>query len=136
MSSRTLTGTDRSSNAVLVVQSLVDVVINIFSETRIHTPASPIVVMGTPPARGRTEVHGCPPKHREGFFSETGLPVYLSAGNQFPRRPFFHTMKAAGWSLEATVVDRDLTVTQVNNCEHLERQVGLDKQFTKSRKQL
>src|SRR5829696_9927486 len=96
MPSRTPTGTDRSSSTVLVAESLVDAVINIFSETRIHTPASPIVVMGTPPARGRTEVHGCPPKHREGFFSETGLPVYLSAGNQFPRRASFSTTKGRG----------------------------------------
>jgi hypothetical protein len=28
--------------------------------------------------------------------------------------------KAAGWSLEVTVFDRDLTVTQVNNCEQPE----------------
>src|SRR5829696_6674697 len=34
-----------------------------------------------------------------------------------------------GWSLEVTVVDRDLTVTQVNNCKHLERKVGLDKRI-------
>jgi hypothetical protein len=27
--------------------------------------------------------------------------------------------KAAGWSLEATIVDRDLTVTQLNNCKHI-----------------
>src|SRR5215208_7729176 len=96
MCSRTPTGTDRSSSVVLVAESLVDAVIDIFSETRIHTPASPIVVMGIPSARERTEAHGCPPKHREGFFSETGLPVYLSAGNQFPRKPFFSTTKGGG----------------------------------------
>ena len=44
--------------------------------------------------------------------------------------------KAAGWSLEATVVDRGLTVTQVNNCKHLQRQVGLDKRFLNSQTQL
>ena len=44
--------------------------------------------------------------------------------------------KAAGWYLEARVVDRDLTVTQVNNCKHLERKVGLGKQFLNSQMQL
>jgi hypothetical protein len=34
------------------------------------------------------------------------------------------------------VVDRDLTVTQVNNCKHLERQFGLGKQVCNGRRPL
>jgi hypothetical protein len=37
--------------------------------------------------------------------------------------------KVAGWSSEAMAVDRDLTVTQVNNCEQPASEVGLDKRF-------
>jgi hypothetical protein len=57
---------------------------------------------------------------REEFFLETGLPMYLSAGNWYPRRASFCPTKGGGLVVGSEVVDRDLTVTQVNNCEQPE----------------
>jgi hypothetical protein len=53
---------------------------------------------------------------------ETGSPLSKNRMPEarFPKRPSFSIMKGGGCSSEATAVDRDLTVTQVNNCEQLE----------------
>ena len=86
-------------------------------------------------------------KHYSGpLFTETPSRVLLgnrtsSVSQSVPEISFreelpFPQGKAAGWSLEARVVDRDLTVTQVNNCKRLERQFGLGKQFCNSRRPL
>jgi hypothetical protein len=38
--------------------------------------------------------------------------------------------------LEATAVDIDLTVIQVNNCEHLRHEIGLSKLILNDQRQL
>jgi len=55
---------------------------------------------------------------------------------RFPRSTPSPQRKVTDWSLEATMVDRDLTVTQVYNCEQPEREVSLDKRFLNNQRQL